>query len=447
MMQNLFIALICSLLFPLVGSAQVEKVIVETYYVSNATDATDTSGGKLVEGSKTYRVYIDLKPGNKLRKIYGDKNHALKFFSTQPFFNNIDGETYGKDLKRVLYNFNTFALDSWLTIGQATAKTPANTANFGVLKNQDNNGSFIGGPNNDGGSAEVAGGLLTNTDTNVGIPITTADGMFIQNIPNYLWTTNGIKDLLTNKDTSIFGSLVSKNIFASNETTLDVKPGVSGVNLDSNQILVAQLTTKGELSFELNIEVEQLVDTSFVIFKYVANGDILLTGENVENKLKYPFIPNCGCQDIRYLEYSRKYECSDPSRCINLVVFGCKDSLACNFDPNANFSTPVLCCYPGLCQQRDISVVCPEMRGPYAEINVFPNPAEDILYLDVLRGIEEKVSFSIYDYSGTAVLENDLGSYQRLVNHEINISSLNKGLYMIKVSVGTEVFYNRFIKD
>jgi hypothetical protein len=78
---------------------------------------------------------------------------------------------------------------------------------------------------------------------------------------------------------------------------------------------------------------------------------------------------------------------------------------------------------------------------------VFPNPAEDILYLDVLRGIEENVSFSMYDYSGTAVLEDNLGSYQRLVNHEINISSLNKGLYMIKVSVGAEVFYNRFIKD
>jgi hypothetical protein len=449
MRRNICALLFCFCLFPSMDYAQVEKVIVETYYISNAADSTDTDvyGKKLVEGSKTYRVYVDLKPGNKLRKIYGDKNHALKFFSTQPFFNYVDGETYGKDLKRGLYRNGTFALDTWLTIGQTSAKTPANTANFGVLKNQDSNGSFIGGSNNDGGSAQITEGLLTNTAIAVGVPITSADGMFLQSIPNYTWTTIGVKDFLSGQDSSIFGSLVSKNSYSSYQTTLEVKPGVSGVIADSNQVLVAQLTTRGELSFELNIEVEQLVDSLPIIFKYVANGDILVTGEIVENKLKYPFVPNCGCQDIRYLEYDKKYECSDPSRCIHPVVFGCKDSLACNFDPNANFSTPVLCCYPGLCRQRDISVVCPEMRGPYAEINVFPNPAENVLFLDVIRGSEENISFSMYDYSGTSVLETNLGSYKRLVNHEINISNLDKGLYVVKVNVGTEVFYNRFIKN
>ncbi|MEY4593948.1 MAG: hypothetical protein RIQ47_358, partial [Bacteroidota bacterium] len=40
--------------------AQVENVIVERYYVSDASDATDTIGGGLAAGSVTYRIYIDL---------------------------------------------------------------------------------------------------------------------------------------------------------------------------------------------------------------------------------------------------------------------------------------------------------------------------------------------------------------------------------------------------
>ena len=58
--------------------SQIEKVIVEPYYISDSLDATDTTGGYLQIGSTTYRIYIDLSPGGKLRKIYGDQNHPIK---------------------------------------------------------------------------------------------------------------------------------------------------------------------------------------------------------------------------------------------------------------------------------------------------------------------------------------------------------------------------------
>ena len=77
---HLLLLLICSL-FYLRANAQLEKVIVETYYVSDSLDATDTTGGGLEAGSTTYRVYIDLAPNCKLQKIYGDANHALKLAS------------------------------------------------------------------------------------------------------------------------------------------------------------------------------------------------------------------------------------------------------------------------------------------------------------------------------------------------------------------------------
>ena len=63
----------------LASIAQIEQLIMETYYISDANDATDTIGGQLEEGSTTYRIYVDLLPGSRLLSIYGDENHPLVF--------------------------------------------------------------------------------------------------------------------------------------------------------------------------------------------------------------------------------------------------------------------------------------------------------------------------------------------------------------------------------
>ena len=68
-----------TLLFHLNGNAQLQKVIVEKYYISDANDATDTLGGGINIGSTTYRIYVDLAPGSLLKKIYGDANHPFPF--------------------------------------------------------------------------------------------------------------------------------------------------------------------------------------------------------------------------------------------------------------------------------------------------------------------------------------------------------------------------------
>ena len=44
-MKNILITAFFSLAFAFSSKAQLEKVIVEKYYVSDANDATDTSGG------------------------------------------------------------------------------------------------------------------------------------------------------------------------------------------------------------------------------------------------------------------------------------------------------------------------------------------------------------------------------------------------------------------
>lgn len=133
-----------TMLFQLNGNAQLQKVIVEKYYISDANDATDTLGGGLSAGSTTYRIYVDLVPGSILKKIYGDVNHPFSIQSTSPFFNHeSDGQTFAKDYVKNRYLEGTVALDSWLTLGQTT-KTQASKTYFGMLKNQDVDGSFIG---------------------------------------------------------------------------------------------------------------------------------------------------------------------------------------------------------------------------------------------------------------------------------------------------------------
>ena len=195
-MRYLLVLIIISVI-QFTGFSQLEKVIVEKYYVSDLNDATDTLGGGLPVGSTTYRIYVDLAPGSVLKKIYGDANHLFSIQSTAPFFNHeSDGQTFAKDFVKNRYLEGVVALDTWLTLGQTT-KTQAGKTYVGVLKNQDVDGSFIGGINNDGGSELISTGLLVNNDISAGIPLTQADGMdTMVTIPSS-WSHFGLLDFVT----------------------------------------------------------------------------------------------------------------------------------------------------------------------------------------------------------------------------------------------------------
>jgi hypothetical protein len=157
-------------------SAQIERLIVETWYVADANDATDTTQGRaLQEGMRTYRIYLDLVPGSKVKKIFGNSNHPLRFTSTTDFYNNIDRPNayFGYLINKSWFSGNpTLALDSWLTIGLAS------TNYLGIPKPDDTDGSFIGGTYNNGGSAGIPGGLLVNSDPSAGLPVTVATMTF-----------------------------------------------------------------------------------------------------------------------------------------------------------------------------------------------------------------------------------------------------------------------------
>jgi len=417
------IILVCCI----VTNAQLERLRIETYYIADADDATDTIGGHLEEGSVTYRIFVDMLPDSRLMAVYGDNRHPLIFSSDHAFFNHREeGITFGKDLSRNRYSTGTAPLDTYITLGQCS-KSFAQGAYFGTPKDFDQDGSVVGGVNNDGGSAAIASGLLKNGSTALGLPLTEADGLSLLNVLPNSWIDIGFIDVSSGVDTTIFGS-GSETQFSGTNVLLR-NSGAKGIDAEQNEVLVAQLTTKGEISFELNLEVEVLKNGVPEVIRYVARNESLGNGEVFHPLLKYPYA--CGCTDPAYLEASTTFACTDNSKCLTPVILGCMDSLACNFDPDANYNIQDLCCYVGYCNDLDISIVCPDLRLRNAgleNVHLYPNPAADELTLTIDDIRYADIPFTILDLTGSVLLQGLLKGQDR----HIDISTLANGYYILQ---------------
>ncbi len=218
-----------------------EGVIVETYYVSDEKDSTDVlSGMRLPVGTTTYRIWADLAEGYKMQIVYGLADHPLKIESSTPFVNNIRGGSHrGDQLSHVKIKQQTVALDSYLTIGSGSVR------HLAVLKENDPDGSEIGGKNNDGGSARISGGLLTNNSPEMGLPLTEADGLIAApTVPSMVFFQIEGKE---------FAILENSGSFVVDDGSYAVLTGVEGVD-EYNRVLIAQITTTSDLRFELNFQ-------------------------------------------------------------------------------------------------------------------------------------------------------------------------------------------------
>ena len=424
--------------------AQIENVVVEKYYISDANDAKNiqyiydihsniTDSVYLEPGTTAYRVFVQLKPDHKLTKIFGDQDHPLKILSSEVFFNNTDlGVSFGKDLISSRLQYNSVALDSWLTLGLASRTYS------GILKPEDTDGSVVGGSMN-------SDGMLVSKDPLAGIPITESDGLALaENTPG-AWLQSGIVDNDGN-DSTIFGSLKKGKQFVSNNAFFQCS-GATGTN-SGNYILVAQLTTQGEISFELNIQVQKTDGSSTVNFVAKQAAGDESKGYVYNSLLSYPREPVCGCKDANYLEFNPNADCNVIDSCKTKLNCGCMDPLACNYDPTANCSIPSLCCYPGSCADRDISVVCPNLPvEPKNSFLLYPNPVNNQLRLEVTTFDTQEVRIEIYNSYGRLVLSKNLGIINGTVISDYNMVALKGGLYLARIHMGSKTETKAFIKN
>ncbi len=222
-----------SLLFAQVQHG-LKGIIVEKYYVADAKDAAKSAkhGGKLKAGAVTYRIYVDMLPGYKFESAFGTTNHPLRIATTTYFYNNDKGGSIANSISQDHLKDNTVMLDSWLSAGAASE------GNWGILKANDNGV----------GTIVSEQGLLQNEDTAAGIPLKKQDGLLAGTPPAV--TTFGIDTAI-----KVFDKGAKGSIFSTTYGAWATVNGASSPDSSNNRVLIAQLTTNGQLSFELNIQI------------------------------------------------------------------------------------------------------------------------------------------------------------------------------------------------
>lgn len=243
------------LLLSLKGFTQdgLEGIIVEKFYVSTKADnAGKLYSGDLPEGSVTYRIYVDLKPGYRFQAAYGSPQHPLVIESTENFYNHLEnGNIQPNIIPERTYKKNIALLDSWLSAGACAE------GHLGILKEYDDTISdkFIG----------FEKGYFKGKKKSV--PLYEVDGMkrsAVLPVPTFFQM-----DFLS----KVIGTTTSdKRIYSDNGAWAALGKGAVGADsLSTNCVLIAQLTTVGELSFELNLLIGAPNGSSQ---KYVARNPI-----------------------------------------------------------------------------------------------------------------------------------------------------------------------------
>lgn len=419
-------------------NAQVEEIIIETYYISGSMDTASSDWVEpLKEGSVTYRIYADIEDSSKLIAIYGDNSHPLIITSTSEIFNNTDrGESFGYEIRYNKLDEYTLALDSWITLGYAT------NSHLGIVKENDPDGCIDEILNNENN-------MLSNVHPEMGITLDVADGL-VPNIDNDLQFSNTgfftYSDSLCNTislDTStVFGNVKGNEFISSCEARISSSSGIIGPTSD-NIVLLAQITTKGTISFKLNLEI---MDRDGKITKYVANDTDIEEGIKYSYWLKYPFEIPSGCTNPWFIEYNPKAIVDDGS-CVDSVVLGCMDPKACNFNPNANKDIRELCCYgPDKCDNRDISLVCPEFAPESQQLVVEtnPNPVSEILNLSIETNIYGSAMLQIFNAYGNLVLTGQLEVISTVEKTQLDFSHFESGLYLLLLSL-ENTHYSKYI--
>lgn len=207
---------------------------VEIYHV---WASIATNGNPLV----TYRIWVDLAPGYRMQVAYGDHRHDLEVSTTTEFVNDLANSVkYAHLLPVAALNEGHGALDSWFTMGAGSA------GHWAVPLHLDDDGSVLTCPP----SSPLAKWKDRSRSLCVRYGLAAGDSVpAIINwrfVPGYLGAVRG-------------------SVIHTMDGAWAVLDGVSAPTNDGH-VLIAQLTTSGQLSYRLNI---QVADANRVAIKYV----------------------------------------------------------------------------------------------------------------------------------------------------------------------------------
>jgi hypothetical protein len=256
-MKKIFLVLFTSLYyfnFESLAQKGLKSVIVEKYYVADKQDSKHDLNKALIEGACTYRIFLELEPGYKLQAVYGVPGHELIISTSSFFFNDtINGAVKANDILKEKINSNTTMLDSWISVGAGAEDY------FAVLKKEDNNEEVL--------KNKYTPLILQNKNKEIGLSLTEKDGIIFMPYQSVV-SIFGIDSLLN----KIFnGNNISAKGISLKTTngSWGSFGGSIGHMPNTNKIIIAQLTTNGDLYFELNV---QLGSPDGKIQRYVAKN-------------------------------------------------------------------------------------------------------------------------------------------------------------------------------
>ncbi len=252
-MRRLFTILFCIISSFLFAQDGLEGVIVERYYTSTEADnAGKLISGDLPAGSVTYRIYVDLKPGFRFQAAYGSPEHELFIESTAPIFNHADaGTTNGHIFPERAIKKDVGLLDSWLSVGGASEN------HWGVLLSNDSLAHDA--------SVTFQEGFFLNKSKGNKYTLRERNGLYRVGespFPTFFQIDSSLM---------VLGSAIKGNKFSvKNGAWAAMGKGSVGIDsLTTNTVLIAQITTAGDLKFELNLLIGAPNGTSQ---KYVAKN-------------------------------------------------------------------------------------------------------------------------------------------------------------------------------
>ncbi len=426
-------------------SQGLDSLIVERYYISNIDDSIN-SVGNLPVGSTTYRIFVDLAPGYKFQAAYGNSNHELRFATTTSFFNNEDRGATTPTYTKAQARYNTVMLDSWLSVGAACA------GNYGILKSQDNGISTV--VNLDG--------ILQNNNPLAGIPLTTQDGL-IAGTPQTVTAVGIDNEMQVFDATSGFG-----NLFTTHNGAWSALNGAKGPTSE-NRVLIAQLTTNGAFSFELNIQIKDTV--SNLTEQYVA---INPTGNEIQNSgllyssniaptvsISYP-TPTTNLIGGNSVNITA--DASDVDGTVTKVEFYV-NAAKIGEDLTSPYEFSWIC-VSGIDTLKTVAtdnngaqttssfvvvnvgtVSVNNLVSLTQNVRIFPNPAASKLSLEIVPSSENRATaYDLYSISGAVLFHKDLGVISTKVIDVIDISKYSSGTYFIGINIDGKTIIKQFSK-
>ncbi|MBO9201117.1 MULTISPECIES: T9SS type A sorting domain-containing protein [Niastella] len=82
-----------------------------------------------------------------------------------------------------------------------------------------------------------------------------------------------------------------------------------------------------------------------------------------------------------------------------------------------------------------------------ASLGIFPNPTRDLLQVQLPDGMEGTVGLQIIDMNGRVVKWNNLASDGHALNTTLDVSTLVKGIYILRATAGNTTVTKRFSKQ